>query len=164
MGKASRKKAGRRGVNTSPFLTGMSEPLDPEVFQMMVKIYQAAASFSMPTPNPAETKIHCTDTGQTFELGDNSLNRGMLAVNRQCREIGVANPQGYVARLMHMSEIFEARERFGGLIVAGTDGEFSIHSSVFEAAATAKFHASTDRMGFDLDDVIAKAQALAQAS
>lgn len=147
----------------SPFMSMMSEPLDPEVFKMMTEVYQAAASMRMPTPNPQESKIHLSDTGQTIALTDNKLNRGMLAVTRQCREIGVANPQGYTARLMHMQEIFEARERFGQLIVAGADGELSIHDSVLEAAATAKFYASPERMGFDLDDVVAKAQAIAKA-
>ncbi len=165
MGKASKRKAIRRdGVQaTSPFMDGMSAPLDPEVFKMMVEVYQAAASMRMPTTNPQERKFHLSDSGQTIALTDNSVNRGMLAVTQQCREIGVKNPQGYTARLMHMPEIFKEHDRFGGLIVACEGGEVSIHDSVFEAAATAKFFASSERMGFDLDDVVAKAIALSNA-
>lgn len=149
---------------SSSFTAGMCEPLDPEIFKMMAQVFQAAASMSMPTPNPAETKIHLTDTGETLALADNALNRGMLAVTRQCREIGVENPQGYTARLMHMQDLFDAHERFGGLFIPDGQGNFDIHSSVFEAAATARFYASPTRMGFDLDDVITKAKALAEAA
>lgn len=165
MGKASRRKAARRGAasTTSNFLTGMAEPLDPDVFKMMVEVWQAASSMSMPTENPQESKIHLADTGDTISFTDNGLNRGMMAVTRQCREIGIENPQGYTARLMHLPDIFDAQERFGELMVAGADGGLSVHGSVLTAAATAKFYASPERMGFDIDDLIAKAQALAKA-
>lgn len=165
VGKANKRKStrGDGAHSTSPFMTGMSAPLDPEVFKMMVEVYQAAASMRMPTTNPEETKIHLSGSGQTIAFTDNGMNRGMLAVTQQCRELGVKNPQGYTARLMHMPEILGVRERLGELIRDGGNGELAIHDSVFEAAASAKFYASSERVGFDLDDVVARAMALSKA-
>lgn len=145
----------------SSWLNDMSLPLDPETFKMMVEIYQAAAALRMPTKNPEQHQILMEGSDKVISFTDIPMNRGMLEVNRQCREIGIQNPQAYLVRLMHMSEIFDARDRFGKLIIIDNDGSMSIHESILEAAAVATFHATPDRLGFDIDDVIQRAQALA---
>lgn len=161
MGKASKNKSQRRAQSPTPFMEGMAAPLDPDTFKMMIGIFQAAASMRMPTANPEGSKIHLVDTGETLSFTDTGMNRGMLEVSKQCRELGVVNSQAYTARLMQMYEIFAARELFGDLIVAGEDGDLKVHDSLFEAAATARFYVSHERLGFDLDDVLRRARELA---
>lgn len=161
MGKASRNKSQRGAQSPTPFMEGMAAPLDPDTFRMMIEVFGAAASMRMPTTNPEESKVHLLDTGETLALTDTGMNRGILEVSKQCREMGIKNPQAYTARLMQMHEIFAARELFSEFIGTDEGGKLIAHDCMYEAAATARFYASPKRLGFDLDDVLRRARELA---
>jgi hypothetical protein len=165
MGKASRLKAARRlsQDNPPPFMAAAREPLDPKVFEMMLSVYEAAAALTMPTQNPETVaRFQLEPDGGSFHLTDRPTNRGFLEVTRQLREMGISNVQAYLARVMHFGEIIEAADRFKELIQPGSEeGTLMVDSCVYEAAATGVFHASLHRMGFDIDDVVARAFELA---
>lgn len=145
-------------------MDNMSKPLDPKTFMMMMDVFQAAADLTMPTLNPEEAAKFQLDDGSTIRFTDRPMNRGMLEVNRQLRELGVEPRQAYTARIMQFSDILDAADRFGDLIKPGEElHSMLIDEVVYEACATARFHMSGDHFGYDVDDVIARAKALKAA-
>lgn len=139
----------------------MVDPVDPGTFKLMLEVYQAAASMAMPTRNPEDVKIGLDDAVVSFT--DSGLNRGMLEVSRQLQELGVQNRQAYVGRLMCFDEILEAADRFGDLMQLQDDGGYKISDHLLDAVAAAKFYASRERLGFDIDDVVRMAREKADA-
>src|SRR5262245_22483445 len=96
----------------SNWLDGMASPVDPETFVFMSNVYQAAASMTMPTENPESKASFADGKGNSLVLKDIPINRGMLAVTAELRKMKIEPAQAYMARLMHMYEIFAAREKF----------------------------------------------------
>jgi hypothetical protein len=158
----NRQAGAAPSLGSSRWIDAIGEPVDPEKFIFAAHAYQAAASMSMPTENLQSKPLLILD-GTPVSLTDVPLNRGMMAVIKELREAGVENVQAYVWRLMHFTEILEARERFGALMKPSQDGTAMISDAVFYAAATAKMRGGPGHAdaGFDIDEVIQVAQAYA---
>lgn len=149
------------------FVRAMGEPVDVETFKFAFVVWMNAGAMRMSAPNPDQVQIEDTEGGVTYRLANIPLNRAGLAVTEQLREAGVHHPQAYLARLMHLSQLYDEKD---GLLApffkADAHGEVMISSSLVEAMATGRFivrpehHEDGSFMGFDIEDVAAKASAL----
>jgi len=131
--------------------TTMTKPVDPALFVEMVNVFQAAARRPLPAPKRRRPGYYLTDI---------PLNRGMLGTVQALRKKGGdVQAEPILFRLMHMGEIFEARERFGHFIRdrADTDG-IDISEALLKAAAVARLTPNEAGPYFDLDDVLLHAR------
>lgn len=137
----------------SQFLQDLQAQADPDRFLAMTQVFQQAARVPLPQPS-----------GPGYYLTDMPLNRGMLAVVGAMRKAGDSDREvcATLARLMHIGEIFDARERFGHFIRPGTDadgdGGIEVADALLKAAAVARIEPMGERACFDLDDVLVHAQ------
>lgn len=145
-----------------PFLRDMGKPVDPDTFVYMMQVFQSGAQMTIPVENPSARPAIVDDDGTAYALTDTPMNRGMGAVMKELSETGEGPAQAYLVRIMHMGEIFRDHGRFGRFMKSEGDDFHSVSAALLRAAATAKFTARTDKMGFDLDDVLAKANAFAE--
>ena len=154
------KKKKVKSLKKQPgFIADMSLAVDPDTFLFMSNIYQAAARLTMPTDNPAARPIFQDKAGKTYSFADIPMNRGMLAVTKQLRELSIEPTQPYLARLMHLGEVLEQREKFAEFFKPSDedDGSVMVAGPLIMACAVARFDANTDRLGFDLNDVLVHA-------
>lgn len=143
----------------SKWLADMMAPVDPKTFVFASNVYQAAARMTMPVENPGAKPLVQDEKGRTYSLSDIPMNRGMLAVVGQLREMKVDNPAAYTARLMHMGEIFQEKERFAEFFKpSDEDDSVMVSDALLMAAGVAKFIVNDKHMGFDLDDVLLHAR------
>lgn len=135
----------------SKFIQDLQAPADPDRFLAMTQVYQRAARVPLPKPS-----------GPGLYLSDMPINRGMLAVVGAMRKHGDSEQalRATTMRMMHMDEIFDARDYFGDYIRPGTDDEDSIEVAdvLMKAAAVARILPLGDGACFDLEDVLAHAQ------
>ncbi|SFM64063.1 hypothetical protein [Rugamonas rubra] len=135
----------------SNFLQDLQAQADPDRFLAMMQVYQTAAR--VPLPPRAGPGLHLTDI---------PLNRGMLAVvgaMRKHRDAPAAL-RATLSRLMHVDEIFEAREYFARYIRPGTDGDDGVEvaDALLKAVAVARIELHGEHARFDLADVLAHAR------
>lgn len=133
------------------------EPVDHERFVWASNTYSAAAGMRMPVENPSARPLIEVE-GKSYSLTDTPLNRGMTAVVRQLRELGEANPQAYLGRILHFAEILENASMFGDLIRDEGDGALMVSDAVLYGAAKGRMILTETHIGFDLEDVLAKAR------
>lgn len=147
-------------MKQSKYLEGMAAPVDPKTFLFMTNVYMAAAGMTMPVENPASKAKFTGPDGTVFALSDIPINRGMLAVVAELRKIGVEVTSGYCARVMFLDEVFQEKERFAEFIKSShEEGCVMVSEALLMAAAVAKFDVMPpDRLGFDLDDLLAHAR------
>lgn len=135
----------------SQFIQDLQAPADPDRFLAMTQVYQRAASVPLPKP-----------LGPGLHLNDMPINRGMLAVVGAMRQHGDSEQalRATMMRMMHMDEIFEARDHFGDYIRPGMDDEGSIEVAdvLMKAVAVARILPLGEGACFDLADVLAHAQ------
>lgn len=134
----------------SQYMLDAQSPADPDRFLAMTQVYQRAARVPLPKPS-----------GPGYYLRDMPMNRGMLAVVGAMRKHGDSEQalRATTMRMMHMDEIFEAREFFGHFIRPGTDGEDSVEvaDALMRAVAVARIRPTGKESCFDLADVLAHA-------
>ena len=147
------------------------QPVDPATFRMAFGIWCAAASRKMPVENPELRRFVDGDTGIVNSFTDMPLNRALITVARELREIGIKDPQPYMTRLVEMQELFDRRHDLLADYFVLIDGQLMIDDDLLTAAATARFVIpENDSDGglfrvFDLADVLQKAhEAAMQAS
>lgn len=135
----------------SQYLQDLQATADPTRFLAMMQVYQEGAR--APLAPRSEQGLHLTDI---------PINRGMMAVVGAMREHGDSDQalRATTMRLMHMDEIFEARDFFGHFFRPGTDGDDSIEVSeaLLKAAAVARIEPMGEFARFDLADVLAYTQ------
>lgn len=129
----------------------MTKPVDPALFVEMVNVFQAAAQRPLPTPKRRQPGYYLTDI---------PLNRGMLGTVQALRKKGGdIQAEPILFRLMHIGEIFEARERFGNFIRDRADADgVDISEALLKAAAVARLTPNETGPYFDLDDVLRHAR------
>ena len=135
----------------SQYIQDLQSPADPDRFLAMTQVYQKVARVPLPKP-----------VGPGLYLKDMPMNRGMLAVVAAMRKHGDSERavRATTMRMMHMDEIFEAREYFCDYIRPGTDGDGSIEVAdvLMKAAAVARILPMGDGSCFDLAEVLAHAR------
>lgn len=125
----------------------------------MMDVWQNAASKPLRAPDwkPAP------GDGPSLVLNDIPINRSGLAVVGALRERGIAvEGTGYLLRLMHFHELIDQRAHFPGFIrdADANDGTLEVADALMMAAATARMYVGEGgHAQFDLDDVLARAQA-----
>lgn len=129
----------------------MTRPVDPALFVEMINVFQAAAQRPLPAPKRRQPGYYLTDI---------PLNRGMLGTVQALRTKGGGiEPEPILFRLMHMGEIFEARDRFGHFIRDRADADgVDISEALLKAAAVARLTPNETGPYFDLDDVLQHAR------
>lgn len=150
------------------FLERISEPLDIETFKYAYSVLMAAGSLKMPVENP-KNRIAFVDeeAGREYRFGDIPMNRGMLALSAELREMGVDNQQAYIMRLMQMHQVYDQRKGIlAGYFKDCGEDKIMVSLDLIEAMAVAKFtfpsaeemeNPGVDEFGFDIDDLAAKA-------
>ena len=79
---------------------------DIATFLWMIANYQAAAQLRTPSENPEERTLIID--GDALSFPDNSMNRGMLAISREAKDLGV-DPGIFMERFMGQVEITKWR-------------------------------------------------------
>jgi hypothetical protein len=125
----------------------VTAPVDPDLFVEMSNVFQAAARRPLPKPKRRTPGYYLTDI---------PLNRGMLGTVAALRKkTDSSQMEPILFRLMHLGEIFEAREQFGHFIRDREDAEgVDVSEALLMAAAVARIAATDAGSYFDLDDVL----------
>ena len=174
MGKAKRRGTRKqRGVEVKQSARvnwdELGQPVDPATFRFAFGIRCAAAARKMPVKNPAMMRIVDTVAGTEASLTDQPTNRAGFAVARQLREMGIRNTFPYLIRLMSLQDLFDERNGVLADYFDQIDGQLMIADDLLTAAAQARFTIRLDDsdgggpMGFDIADVLLKAQEAAMA-
>lgn len=134
-------------TETPRMIDRATAPVDPSLFVEMSNVFQAAAQRPLPKPKRRSPGYYLTDI---------PLNRGMLGTVAALRKKGAAaQVEPILFRLMHLGEIFEAREHFGDFIRDRADADgVDISDSLLMAAAVARMSPNEEGPYFDLDDVL----------
>lgn len=136
----------------SAWMAGTTEPCDPEIFLEAVSIWNSAHTKPLPPPGK----------GPGYYLTDIAINRAGFHTVGYLRRQGIANPQGYLWRLMHITELIDAAADHG---LAEHVCEKGVSFALLRAAATARVvtPSATITKGwissavFDMADVAVKA-------
>src|SRR5437868_3978297 len=138
-------------LKAEPAADRMTMPVNPELFIEMVGVFRTAAERPLPAPKRRQPGYYLTDI---------PLNRGMLGTVQALRKKGGdIQAEPILFRLMHMGEIFEARERFGHFIRDREDADgVDISEALLKAAAVARLTPNEAGPYFDLDDVLLHAR------
>jgi hypothetical protein len=166
-----RKQAAENGVG---WVEGATSSVDPEIFVYAWEVMTKAATLKMPVVNPSLTKFMDED-GTVFSLTSTPLNIAMTTVAKELRELGVANTQAYLCRLMHLPQVYEEivndpqHPLTGYLERLDEEHEgaeaIGVNKALIEAMATANFiikglfsdDGGDGFMGFDMPDLIERA-------
>jgi len=141
------------------------EPVDPELFLWCQGIYHAAASLSMSVENPAAKPLF-SDGDKTYAFSDIPINRGMLAVMKELRELGLSEEQKMAIswRIMHFGDIFKHQHKLQAFIKnADSLEEIQVSEALIKACATARIVTTKKNVYFDINDVARIAQELTDA-
>ncbi len=125
------------GRAKSPWIAGAMEPCDPEIFRAALEAWGAARQVPLrsgPTKGPG------------YALSDIPINRAAMGAAKFLRERGVAHPQAYLMRLMHMGDVFENAGK-GGVLAkfvkpADEEGMVSVSEALLNAVALAPIPAA----------------------
>lgn len=130
-------------------------PVDEDLYLFCSNLYSAAAHMSMPVENPASKQLGIEGLA-TFAFSDIPVNRGMLAVTKELRDQGIAEPTRFSMcwRVMHFGDVLAERERFAKWIRPGEEpGAVAVAEALIRACAVARIDLSDDKGSFDMDDL-----------
>ena len=144
------------------FLSKTQEPVDLDTFLFVFHAAVAAAAMQTPGVDPTKKKFRIEmEDGEfeTFSFTNTPLNRGISAAVDHLHGIGVESAP-YVARLMHVFEVFKS-DKFSDFIKPNpeaSDSSILVSDALLKAMAMARFVVNMEikQMGFDLEDVLAK--------
>ena len=148
----------KRSKKMQKMLAEMCGPVDAKLFMYCSEIYGAAAHMSMPVENPSFKKFK---VGESFiALTDIPVNRGMLAVTKELRELKVSDQvkAAMVSRLLHFGEIFEHAECKPWIKESSEQGSVMVSECLMRACAEAKINVTNDRLRLDIPDLVRLAE------
>lgn len=117
-------------VASSAWFADMFPPCDPKIFRRALDVWHTGAEFPL-RKRPV--------SGPGYVLADIPINRSAMATTGFLRARGVASPQAYLMRIMHMYEVMEECKP-GGLFEPFTkpsdeDGCILLSGALLDAVA-----------------------------
>lgn len=144
------------------WLIGLSDPVNPDILLEMLGVFaQASGALAHSTGPVTVDDIFIVDEGKK-KLADTPVTKGMRAVQQALADKDIAGRQGYLARIGTIGQIIAREDLFGEFMDPPdpVTGNRMVTESLIRAAATARYKLGMKEIGFDLEDVLKKAQAL----
>lgn len=148
------------------FQAAVTQPVDVEKFVYLFDVFNNAVAGKIPGIDPTEKKVDIAGVG-TVAFTNTPLNRGLDAITTELRSMGLDEPGDkipYIARFCEIYHVFSI-DRFSRFLLE-RDDTVSVPLAFVKALATARFNSrppsqgeSEGVMGYDLDDLYAKAEA-----
>ena len=128
--------------------------VDPEVYLYCHRLYSAATGLKMPMDSPSNKPV-LRDGNSVYSLSNTPLNRGMLAITKELKQIGLPESQrmSMVNRVMEFGGLLDKAELSEFIKSGPTSDQIMVSEALIRACATARIIVDGDHMGFDVADV-----------
>ena len=137
----------------------MTQPVDPEIFLWCSSIYGAAANRTMIMESPANKPVFQIEN-EVYSFTDIPVNRGMLAVTKELRDMDVTDDQraSICTRIMHFGEIFDKKKLRKFIKKGDSIEQVFVSEALIRACAEAKFKFKNSHCKFDISELARIAQ------